>query len=77
MIPNSLSRSLVDPFAVEPEGACGDLMEALDGAASHQPITYPATGGATVYVQTSTAGSDKGVDTLQRLTTTMPPGLGR
>src|SRR5699024_4148405 len=40
---------------VEPEDACGDLMEALEGAASHQPFTRPATGRATVYVQASKA----------------------
>jgi hypothetical protein len=52
---------------IEPEGACGDLMEALEGAASHQPITNPATGGTTVYLQTSMAGYIMGVDTRQRL----------
>jgi hypothetical protein len=41
---------------VEFEGTRGDLMEALDGAASHKPITNPTTGRATVYLEASTAG---------------------
>ena len=59
------------------KGACGDLMESARGAASHQPITNPATGGATVYLQTSTAGYIMGVDTLQRLTHHHAPDQGR
>src|SRR4051794_32670127 len=37
------------------------------GAASHQPITNPATGRTTVYVEISTVGCIEGVATCQRL----------
>ncbi len=43
------------------------------GAASHQPITNPATDKTTVYLQASTAGCIKEVVTCQRLTTTLHP----
>jgi hypothetical protein len=52
-------------------------MEALEGAASHKPITNPATDGATVYVQTSTAGCIMGVDIRQRLAHTLHPDPDR
>lgn len=43
----------------EPERTCGDLMESARDAASHQPITNPATDGAT--------GNDPVLTTLRRL----------
>jgi hypothetical protein len=52
-------------------------MEALDGAASHKPITNPTTGRTTVYLQASTAGCVMRVDTGQRLTHTLVPTLDR
>src|SRR5215213_6194641 len=42
-------------------------MEGARGAASHQPITNPATGRTTVYVEISTVGCIEGVATCQRL----------
>jgi hypothetical protein len=52
-------------------------MEALNGAASHKPITNPTTGRATVYLEVSTIGDAKRVDTGQRLTHTLLLTLGR
>jgi hypothetical protein len=52
-------------------------MEALDGAASHKPITNPTTDRTTVYVQASMAGCVMRVDTGQRLTHTLLSTLGR
>lgn len=62
---------------VEPEGTRGDLMEALEGAASHKPITNPTTGRTTVYLQASTTACIMRVDTGQRLAHTLHPILGR
>jgi len=68
---------LLNRSSDEPEDSCGDLMEALKGAASHQPITNPATDRTTVYLQASTAGCIKEVVTCQRLTTNPAPDLDR
>jgi hypothetical protein len=52
-------------------------MEALEGAASHKPITNPTTGRTTVYLQASTTACIMRVDTGQRLAQTLHPILGR
>jgi hypothetical protein len=46
-------------------------MEALNGAASHKPITTPATGGATVYIRDLVGRQNQAVSTRQRLTITL------
>jgi hypothetical protein len=46
-------------------------MEALDGAASHKPITNPATDGATVYIRDLDDRQNQAVHTHQRLTHTL------
>jgi hypothetical protein len=51
---------------IEPEGTCGDLMEALNGAASHKPITDPATDGATVHIRDLEDRQSQAVSTRQR-----------
>jgi hypothetical protein len=46
-------------------------MEALSGAASHKPITNPATDGATVYIRDLKGRQNQAVNTSQRLTPTL------
>ena len=50
----------------EPEDLRGDLMDSAQGATPHQPAASPATGRATVYIETSKVVW-RGVDTCQRL----------
>jgi len=51
-------------------------MEALNGAASHKPITNPTTGRTTVYLEVSTTACIMRVDTGQRLIRHPAPDLG-
>ena len=50
----------------EPEDLRGDLMDSAQGATPHQPAASPATGRATVYIETSKVVWRE-VDTCQRL----------
>jgi hypothetical protein len=50
----------------EPEDLRGDLMDSAQGATPHQPAASPATGRATVYIETSGSVRSR-VGTCQRL----------